>query len=45
MKQANPNAIVLAEHYGNPRDWLHGNEWDSIMNYDAFMEQIGRAHV
>lgn len=40
VKQANPNAVVLAEHYGNPRDWLHGNEWDSIMNYDAFMEPV-----
>lgn len=40
VKQGNPNAIVLAEHYGNPRDWLHGDEWDSIMNYDAFMEPV-----
>ncbi|WMC91211.1 glycoside hydrolase family 13 protein [Kineothrix sp. MB12-C1] len=40
VKEANPNAIVLAEHYGNPRDWLHGDEWDTIMNYDAFMEPL-----
>lgn len=40
VKSANPNAIILAEHYGNPRDWLMGNEWDSVMNYDAFMEPI-----
>ena len=40
VKQANPNAIILAEHYGNPAPWLHGNEWDTVMNYDAFMEPV-----
>ncbi|MGN0168074.1 MAG: glycoside hydrolase family 13 protein [Acetatifactor sp.] len=40
VKEANPNAIILAEHYGNTRDWLQGNEWDTVMNYDAFMEPI-----
>ncbi len=40
VRQANPNAIVLAEHYGNPREWLNGKEWDTVMNYDAFMEPV-----
>ena len=40
VKQANPNAIILAEHYGNPESWLRGNEWDSVMNYDAFLEPV-----
>ncbi len=40
VKLANPNAIILAEHYGDPGDWLQGDEWDTIMNYDAFMEPI-----
>lgn len=40
VKMANPNAIILAEHYGNPRDWLQGQEWDTVMNYDAFMEPV-----
>lgn len=40
VKRANPDAIVLAEHYGNSREWLNGKEWDSIMNYDAFMEPV-----
>ena len=40
VKSANPNALILAEHYGNTRDWLQGNEWDTVMNYDAFMEPI-----
>ncbi len=40
VKEANPNAIILAEHYGDPYDWLQGDQWDTIMNYDAFMEPI-----
>jgi len=40
VKGANPDAIILAEHYGSPEDWLSGNEWDTVMNYDAFMEPI-----
>ena len=40
VKEANPNALILAEHYGDPRSWLNGKEWDSVMNYDAFMEPV-----
>ena len=40
VKTANPEAVILAEHYGDPSPWLNGREWDSIMNYDAFMEPI-----
>ena len=40
VKLANPNAIIIAEHYGSSRDWLMGDEWDTVMNYDAFMEPI-----
>ncbi len=41
VKSANSEAIILAEHYGDPSDWLHkGDQWDSIMNYDAFMEPV-----
>ncbi len=38
VKEAKPDALILAEHYGDPKDWLRGDEWDSVMNYDAFME-------
>lgn len=38
VKMANPDAIILAEHYGDPGSWLQGDEWDTVMNYDAFME-------
>lgn len=40
VKEANPEAIILAEHYGDPKDWLMGDQWDTVMNYDAFMEPI-----
>ncbi len=40
VREANPEAIVLAEHYGSPRSWLNGKEWDTVMNYDAFMEPV-----
>ena len=40
VKEANPNAIILAEHYGDPSSWLKGDEWDTVMNYDAFMEPL-----
>ena len=38
--EANPEAIVLAEHYGSPREWIQNGEWDTVMNYDAFMEPV-----
>ena len=40
VKEANPNAVILAEHYGAVGSWLTGREWDSLMNYDAFMEPL-----
>lgn len=40
VKEANPEAIVLAEHYGDPSSWLKGDQWDTVMNYDAFMEPV-----
>ena len=40
VREANPEAIVLAEHYGSPKEWIENGEWDTVMNYDAFMEPI-----
>ena len=40
VKEANPNALILAEHYGDPKAWLKGDQWDTVMNYDAFMEPL-----
>ncbi len=40
VKEANPDAIILAEHYGDAYPWLRGDEWDTVMNYDAFMEPV-----
>ncbi|MCR5666287.1 MAG: glycoside hydrolase family 13 protein [Eubacterium sp.] len=40
VKETNPDALILAEHYGNPAAWLKGDEWDTVMNYDAFMDPV-----
>jgi len=40
VKKINPDVIILAEHYGDPYMWLNGKQWDTVMNYDAFMEPV-----
>ncbi len=40
VKAVNPDLLIIAEHYGNPVEWLGGDEWDTVMNYDAFMEPV-----
>ena len=40
VKSANPEALIIAEHYGDPSAWLKGDEWDSVMNYRAFMDPV-----
>ncbi|MBO6133942.1 MAG: glycoside hydrolase family 13 protein [Lachnospiraceae bacterium] len=40
VKSANPDAVIIAEHYGDARSWLQGDQWDTVMNYDAFMEPV-----
>lgn len=40
VKNANPNALILAEHYGDAHAWLGGDQWDTVMNYDAFMDPV-----
>ena len=40
VRSVNPEAVILAEHYGDPSAWLGGGEWDSVMNYDAFMDPL-----
>ena len=40
VKAINPDVLILAEHYGDPSSWLEGDQWDSVMNYDAFMEPL-----
>ncbi len=40
VKEEKPEAVIFAEHYGDPSEWLRGDEWDTVMNYDAFMEPV-----
>lgn len=40
VKEINPNVMIYAEHYGDASSWLQGDQWDTVMNYDAFMEPL-----
>lgn len=40
VKGVSPEKLILAEHYGEAAAWLQGDQWDSVMNYDAFMEPV-----
>ena len=40
VKAVNPDILIIAEHYDDPSEWLNGDEWDSVMNYDAFMDPL-----
>ncbi len=40
VKSVNPDALIIAEHYGDASEWLQGDEWDTVMNYDGFMEPV-----
>ena len=40
VKGTKSDALILAEHYGDPTYWLDGKCWDGIMNYDGFMEPV-----
>ena len=40
VRKANPEAFIFAEHYGDPSPWFDGKQWDTVMNYDAFMEPV-----
>ena len=40
VKEARPDALILAENYSDSRKWLQGGEWDTIMNYEFFMDPV-----
>lgn len=40
VKEVNPDVMIYAEHYGDASSWLQGDQWDTVMNYDAFMEPV-----
>jgi alpha-glucosidase len=40
VRKVNPDVLIIAEHYGDPSPWLEGDEWDTVMNYDAFMDPL-----
>ena len=40
VKAARPDAWIFAEHYGDASKWVKSGEWDSVMNYEGFMEPV-----
>ena len=40
VRSVNPEALIIAEHYGDASSYLRGGEWDTVMNYDAFMDPV-----
>lgn len=40
IREANPGAVVLAENYIRSEDWLRAGDWDTIMNYEGFMDPL-----
>ena len=40
VREANPQAVVLAENYCRSEDWLRAGDWDTIMNYEGFMDPL-----
>ena len=40
VREAKPDALVFAEAYQDAEDWLVDGEWDTIMNYEAFMDPV-----
>ncbi len=40
VKEINPDVMIYAEHYGDASSWMQGDQWDTVMNYDAFMEPL-----
>ena len=40
IKEENPLAYILAEHWSDHAEFLNGNEWDSAMNYFGFARPV-----
>ena len=40
VREANPQAVVLAENYCESEKWLRAGDWDTIMNYEGFMDPL-----
>ena len=40
VRKVNPEVLILAEHYGSAAPYLEGDTWDTVMNYDGFMDPV-----
>lgn len=42
LKGINNEALLLVEEWGNASLWMHGDEWDSVMNYNGFNVPVSK---
>lgn len=42
LKSINPEALLLSEEWGNASAWMHGDEWDAVMNYNGFNVPVSK---
>ncbi|WGS64382.1 glycoside hydrolase family 13 protein [Marinitoga aeolica] len=40
VKRANKDAIIFAEDYESPKEWIENLSWDGVMNYIGSMDPI-----
>ena len=40
VKDVNADVVIVAENYGAAAAWLDGTQWDTTMNFDAFMDPL-----
>jgi len=37
LKQDDPDALLVLEEWGDATDWLHGDQFDGVMNFNGFL--------
>lgn len=42
LKAVNNEALMLAEEWGAASAWMHGDEWDAVMNYNGFNVPVSK---
>ncbi|MBR3276487.1 MAG: glycoside hydrolase family 13 protein [Eubacterium sp.] len=40
VKACGPDKLIVAEHYDSPKDWLSGDEWDTVINFEGFCDPV-----
>jgi glycosidase len=40
VKGINPEAYIVGEHWGVAKEWLQGDQWDAVMNYQFTVRAV-----